>query len=71
MAAVVPSAVHPVEGGYGGQAMTSRMIDEEPTLIGNPHLGAYVGAIGEHLAQRWRGRSSVYWCRTKKGGNSR
>jgi hypothetical protein len=30
------------------------MIDEEPALMGNPHLDAYVGAMGEHLAQRWR-----------------
>jgi hypothetical protein len=30
------------------------LIDEEPALLGDPKLNAYLGAVGEHLAQRWR-----------------
>jgi hypothetical protein len=37
-------------------ATTARqsMIDEEPILLGDPKLDAYLGAVGEHLAQRWQ-----------------
>jgi hypothetical protein len=30
------------------------MIGEEPRLTGVPFHDAYVGAVGEHLARRWR-----------------
>jgi hypothetical protein len=30
------------------------MIDEEPILLGDLKSDAYLGAVGEHLAQRWR-----------------
>ena len=29
------------------------MIEQEPMLIGDPRLDAYIGAVGEHLARRW------------------
>ena len=29
------------------------MVEQEPALIGDSHLDAYIGAVGEHLAERW------------------
>lgn len=35
-------------------ANRQQMIDEEPRLTGDAWLDAYIGAVGEHLARRWK-----------------
>lgn len=34
-------------------AKRQSMIDQEPALLGDGKLDAYIGAVGEHLAHRW------------------
>jgi hypothetical protein len=42
------------------------MIEQEPALIGEPRLDAYIGAVGEHLAQRWRLDHIPQWTLAKE-----
>ena len=35
-------------------AARQAMIDDDPPRIGNEKQDAFVGAVGEHLARRWR-----------------
>jgi hypothetical protein len=37
-----------------GPLQRQRMIQEEPALTGVRFQDAYVGAVGEHLARRWK-----------------
>jgi len=40
---------------YMADATTrQQMIEQEPPLIGDVQQDAYIGAVGEHLATRWR-----------------
>jgi hypothetical protein len=39
---------------YLANSERQSMLEMEPVLIGDPHKDAYMGAVGEHLAQRWR-----------------
>jgi hypothetical protein len=39
---------------YLANSERQSMIETEPALIGDPHKDAYIGGVGEHLAQRWR-----------------
>ena len=38
---------------YAASDEQQSMIEQEPSLIGDPRLDAYIGAVGEHLARRW------------------
>jgi hypothetical protein len=42
------------------------MIEQEPALIGDMHLDAYIGAVGEHLTQRWRLEHIPCWTSAKE-----
>lgn len=36
------------------QVSRARRIEDEPALLGHSETDAYIGAVGEHLARRWR-----------------
>jgi hypothetical protein len=38
---------------YAAGDERQNMIEQEPALIGDPRLDAYIGAVGEHMAERW------------------
>jgi len=35
------------------KARQQRRLDEPPAIVGDPFIDAWIGAVGEHLAQRW------------------
>jgi hypothetical protein len=46
---------------YLADAERQDMIEQEPALIGDHRLDSYIGAIGEHLAQRWHLDAIPQW----------
>ena len=42
------------------------MISEEPPMLGDAHLDAFIGAVGEHLARRWRLAHAPQWAADKR-----
>ncbi|WP_066721595.1 MULTISPECIES: hypothetical protein [Hyphomicrobiales] len=53
---------------YADPDAASRLsrISEEPALTEQPHIDAYIGAAGEHLARRWRIGLPPDWVDKKK-----
>jgi hypothetical protein len=37
------------------------MLAEDPPFVGDEHLDAYIGAVAEHLARRWRLDHAPKW----------
>ena len=35
------------------KARQQRRLDAPPTIVGDPFIDAWIGAVGEHLARRW------------------